>query len=107
MVARMQLATFLRRRSIAARVLLVLVLMVFVLLCGIHFGGAHHDGDGDGLVVALDVLLLSLAAMTLIAVTGVLTPRSGENARGARLRSVTCRAGGDDPTERGALPLLC
>ena len=51
---------FLRRRSLLGRLAIVLVLVVFIALCGLHFGGAHHDGDGDGLVIILDALLLGV-----------------------------------------------
>lgn len=58
--------TFLRNRSFAARLVMVLVLTLFIVMCGLHLGGAHHDGHGDGLVVALNVLLLSLLLVAAI-----------------------------------------
>lgn len=82
--------------------------MVFVFLCGMHFGGAHHDDDGDALVVAVDVLLLTLGAAALIAVTGFPSLRTGDgDDRGMGLPCVTRRTSWADPTAREGLPLRC
>lgn len=52
--------------SRAGRVLCVAVLAVFLVLCGIHIGSAHHDGDGDSFGLAQQVVLFLAAAVALL-----------------------------------------
>ena len=61
----MQLRAFLLH-SRAGRVLCVAVLALFLILCGIHIGSAHHDGDGDSFGLAEQVILLVAVAVALL-----------------------------------------
>ena len=63
----MQLRAFLIH-SRAGRVLCVAVLALFLILCGVHIGSAHHDGDGDSFGLAAQVILLVAVAVALLLV---------------------------------------
>lgn len=65
----MDLRVFLLR-SRTGRVLCIAVLALFLILCGIHIGSAHHDGDGDSFGVAEEILLFMALAVALLLATG-------------------------------------
>lgn len=65
----------------------MLFLAVFIVLCGLHLGGVHHDGDGDGLVVASDVLLAGFLVSLLFGLTSVRAPWAIAEFGRAKLRA--------------------
>lgn len=82
--------------------------MLFIILCGLHFGDAHHDGDG--LVVTLEVLLLTLVAGAMVALIHARRPRTGAtSARAVTLRRTTTLRGElwAFPTAGERVPLRC
>lgn len=48
------------------RVACLALLVLFALVCGIHFAGAHHDGDADGLGLTDAFSLISIVVMVMM-----------------------------------------
>ena len=61
--------------SRAGRVLCVAVLALFLVLCGIHIGSAHHDGDGDSFGLAQQVMLFVVLAVAFLLMASAITRR--------------------------------
>lgn len=58
--------------SRSGRVLCVAVLALFLILCGIHIGSAHHDGDRNSFGFAEELILfVALAIALLLTAKGV------------------------------------
>ena len=45
------------------------LLVLFVVVCGLHFAGAHHDSDLEGLGVVDSFGMFSILALLLLATT--------------------------------------
>lgn len=65
-VPRMKMRAWLSS-SRSGRAACLTLLVLFALICGIHFAGAHHDGDGDdlGLVDAFSLISVVLLVIAL------------------------------------------
>lgn len=62
------------QRSVAARVLLLLLIAVFFAVCGLHLAAAHHDGGADGLAFGETLILIALLSIILVGLRVRRTP---------------------------------
>lgn len=44
-----------------------MLLALFVVLCGMHYAGAHFNGDGDGVGLVKSLSIISLLLLILLA----------------------------------------
>lgn len=57
------------------------LLVLFLAVCGLHFAGAHHDADGDALVLAEGFSVLLVGALLVLAAATTFLREQGRSAR--------------------------
>jgi len=85
------------------RFTLLALLLVFVIVCGVHVGGLHHDGDAHALGMA--IAITSALALALAAGLSGLSAALDQAGPGGRLAATSAL---DDAIGPGVLaPLRC
>jgi len=91
------------RTGAVLRLTLLVLLLVFVIVCGVHVGGLHHDGDAHALGMA--IAITSALALALAAGLSGLSAALNQAGPGGRLAATYALADAIDPGVPG--PLRC
>ena len=92
-----------RRTDALLRLMFMVLLLVFVIVCGVHIGGLHHDGDAHALGMA--IAITSALALALAAGLSGLSAALDQAGPGGRLAATSAL---DDAIGPGVLaPLRC
>ena len=91
------------RTGAVLRLTLLVLLLVFVIVCGVHVGGLHHDGDAHALGMA--IAITSVLALALAAGLSGLSAALNEGAHGSCTAATYPVAGAIEPGAPS--PLRC